>query len=127
MRLASNVKTFPKFQNIGDRYSGTFVEFIEDVQGRFGPETIVVLDDGGTQLRIRCPASLVRTLREHREKLRPGAKMTLVYEREVPSKKGNPAKIIEVDIDGWENLPVPVACAQPTTEDAGTGDDDINY
>jgi hypothetical protein len=120
MRLQTSSKSFPKFSAVGDKFSGTFVSFEQDVSGKFGPESVVVLEKDGIEQRIRCPASLVRTLNDHRDHLIPGSAMVLEYVRDIPTSKGNPAKIIEVDIE-------PPAAGFRAQSDVSDADEDAPF
>ena len=115
MKLTSNSKTFPKFQNVGDRFEGTFCKFDMGLDGRFGKEDIVVLAGEHGEQHIRCPAALSRVLSDNAKHLMPGIYMTLTFTELMPNPKGMPSKIIDVDIQpaGAKRVPVPLPVAKP--------------
>jgi hypothetical protein len=99
MKLQSNTKQYPKFVNIGDTHEGALVSVQFDRPGTYGPETLIVLSHEEQELTVRCPSSLSRTLKDNQALLVPGSYVRLEYVRDVPTSKGNPAKIIDVDVE----------------------------
>ena len=89
---------YPKFKNIGDEVEGDFVAFDRDVPGKFGIENILRLVDEGSELHVRCPATLTRTLASNLRHLVPHARVKIKFTKTIPTNKGNPAKCFEVDV-----------------------------
>jgi hypothetical protein len=97
MKLSSGQKTYPKFHAPGDSVKGAFVSYTEGVAGKFGPENTLILKDGDEQC-IRCPSSLSKTLKVNAAALKPGVWLTITFTKTVPTTKGNPAKIFDVEL-----------------------------
>ena len=98
MKLSSGQTRYPKFTNVGDSVRGRFVRFQEAVPGKFGPENTLTLEDGD-ELQVRCPASLAKTLKNNLSVLQPGVMVMVTFVKSVPTNKGNPAKIFDVEVD----------------------------
>ena len=97
MKLSSGGKAYPKFNAIGDTAQGTFVSFTEGMPGKFGPENVLLLLDGDEQ-QIRCPASLTKTIKANIAEFKPGVLVKITFTKSVPTTKGNPAKIFDVEL-----------------------------
>lgn len=101
MKLESSEfsKQFVKFRELGDKVSGRFVLLDPARATPFGPKTVLELqsEEFGQQ-EITCPTSLARILIDNRAKLLPGVVLTIEFVRTIPTTKGNPAKIFDVDI-----------------------------
>jgi hypothetical protein len=100
MRLGSNV-TYPKFEKIGDTVEGEFVSYEEGIPSKFGDENVLTLRNNGDKIVIRCKANLSHKFHVAMEKdqVRPGNRVTIKFTGTMPSNKGNPLKLFDVDVD----------------------------
>lgn len=96
MKLSSGGTSYPTFTTLGDEIEGDFVKFVEQEPGKFGPKDTLYLNDGD-DLVVRCGTSLSRTIKANLGILKPGMRLRLTYARDVPTNKGNPMKIIDVE------------------------------
>jgi hypothetical protein len=124
----STASAYPKFTTIGDSYTGKFVSYEQGVEGKFGPENILILDSPTGELSIRCPAILARTLAENARHLTPGVKVTVTYVADIPTNKGKPAKKIEVDVETGAAAPKSVVAVKtkPREVQGNLGDIDTD-
>jgi hypothetical protein len=102
---ASSPVSYPKFRKLGDAITGVFIDYQEDVPSRFGNENLLTLQGDQGKLIIRTPTNLSRTLREHLQQL-PGKRLTIKYKEDLPSRKGNPVKVFDVQAEEVEPAPV---------------------
>lgn len=112
---------FPKFKKIGDNVRGTFLSFTDNVTGKFGQESVLILksEDGKRTLSVRCPATLAKAVRENLALFVDGAFVDIKMIGEKPSRNfPQPMKLFDVDIEPPGHAPPPVAAdAVPAAED----------
>jgi hypothetical protein len=101
MRLLGSNFVYPKFEKIGDSVSGEFVSYEECVASKFGDENILTLRNNGDKIVIRCKANLSRKFHGAMEQglVCPGNRVTITFTGTMPSNKGNPTKLFDVEVE----------------------------
>lgn len=98
LQAKDNGSMFVKFEVVGDSCEGTFVEFNENVPSKFGNENQLILNAESGPKMIRCATKLTSIIKDNLEHFVPGAKVKIVFTKEVPTTKGNPMKDFDVDL-----------------------------
>jgi len=100
MKLESKAgNLFFKFERVGDKIEGEFVEYCPDVQGRFGDETTLHLRTEHGAKIVRCTSKLKAIIDENLQHFVPGARVKIKFTKEIPTDKGSPMKHYDVDVD----------------------------
>lgn len=107
MKLSSGGTSYPKFNAPGDMAEGKFLSYTRGRAGKFGPENVLLLEDGD-QVSVRCPASLSKTIEKNESLLKPGVWVRVTHTKSVPTNKGNPAKIFDVELFDAEPARAPL-------------------
>lgn len=89
---------YVKFKAAGDKTTGVFVSFEQDIQGKFGPETVLTLRaDDGAKVIVRCSAALARQIAANLEIFEAKKpKLFIEMTGTAPSKFGQPVKLYSV-------------------------------
>jgi len=97
------------FENVGDYIKGLYVGKYTSVSAKYGytQENYVLLTEDGDKMvvsgRNARKSDGVRVI-YGTEKIPLGAKMAFIFDREKPTDKGNPAKIIEIGYAGDKDM-----------------------
>jgi len=96
---------YVKFENIGDKVSGTYVGKIREVSAKYGytAENYILVTDAGEKVKVSGRAARksdgVKVI-FGMESIPKGAYIGFIYDRDLDTGKGNPAKIVEVRYGG---------------------------
>jgi len=97
------------FENVGDHIKGIYVGKYTSESAKYGytQENYVLLTEDGEKMvvsgRNARKSDGVRVI-YGTEKIPLGAKMAFIFDREKPTDKGNPAKIIEIGYAGDKDM-----------------------
>ena len=114
----------------GSVVRGVVTQLAFDVEGAFGPESYVVLDDGGDgQPFIRLPTSLRNVLREAAPRIVVGqTELVITYDGVAqPKKGGKPYHAFRVEAFGLAPKGGKVQAAKPGADEPADPDDDIPF
>jgi hypothetical protein len=81
---------------VGEKVRGAFVDFQAGLEGKFGPEDILTLEDGdGVAIKLRCPAALSRVFKANT--INVGTGVVITYKGKGVSKAGKQFHNYEVE------------------------------
>jgi hypothetical protein len=87
---------FFKFQKVGDVVVGKFLSFDQDVPGKFGPETNLILETEHGAVSVKCTADLEAKIKDNLDACE-GMYLTIRYDSDKNVGKASPMKVYDVE------------------------------